>query len=62
MSVQQIYHPEVDHPPRLFEHGLPLDQELGQPDLDRLAADPFWEYELVGGTLLVRPRNWQNNS
>ena len=59
MTTQQIYHPGVDHPPRLFEHGLPLDPVLGQEDLDRWAMDPFWEYELIGGALLVRPRHHQ---
>ena len=56
MTTQQIYRPDVEHPPRLFEHGLPLDPVLAQEDLDRWAMDPFWECELLEEeTLIVSP-------
>jgi Uma2 family endonuclease len=54
MTTQLAYHPFVEHPPRFLEYGLPPDGVLTEADVHAFSQDPFWEYELLHGVLVVR--------
>jgi hypothetical protein len=43
MSAQPAYHCPVDHSPRLFAHGLPLNGVMTADDLSALPEDSYWK-------------------
>jgi Uma2 family endonuclease len=53
MTAQPAYPARVDHLPRFLERRLPFRRGFTQDDLAALPDDPFWDYALHDGTLVV---------
>jgi len=53
MTAQPAYPFGVDHYPRFLDETLPVRRDLTPADLAAFPRDPFWDYELHDGSLVV---------